>query len=437
MKRELNILLWSLLGLSAAAQQPWSMNRCVAYAVEHATDVARRQLELRQRQADSRTAWLDFLPSVEAQVNGQYSWGRNINPETNTYNNVTTFNSYYQISASMLLFDGGRTLNAFRQARLAKTGASTAVERAQDERAVEVMAKYVDAVYTQRSIGLAEEKLRDSQALLKKTRRLFELGEKSRPDVVQLESQVAEDDYNLLHQQHAARKALLALKSAMNYPTADTLVLDDGLAEDGGQEAQHFHSGGGTAAVRMAEYSVENARLEWRVRRAELLPSLRLGGGFSTNYYKNLSEKGNLAPFGAQFHNNMGEYVYLTLSIPVFSPSTWRKARQAKTAYRLAQWEVADERRKLADAIAGAVMDRDGYAREVAQMGRKVASDSLAWHLSHRKYEEGMLSTFDLHTAGQTLLESRIRLLQMQMMLVLKQKLVDYYTKNQPLWTLK
>ena len=133
----------------------------------------------------------------------------------------------------------------------------------------------------------------------------------------------------------------------------------------------------------------------------------------------------------------MGEYVYLTLSIPVFSPSTWRKARQAKTAYRLAQWEVADERRKLADAIAGAVMDRDGYTREVAQMGRKVASDSLAWHLSHRKYEEGMLSTFDLHTAGQTLLESRIRLLQMQMMLVLKQKLVDYYTKNQPLWTLK
>lgn len=423
--------------MSAAAQQPWSMNRCVAYAVEHATDVARRQLELRQRQADSRTAWLDFLPSVEAQVNGQYSWGRNINPETNTYNNVTTFNNYYQISASMLLFDGGRTLNAFRQARLAKTGAATAVERAQDERAVEVMAKYVDAVYTQRSIGLAEEKLRDSQALLKKTRRLFELGEKSRPDVVQLESQVAEDDYNLLHQQHAARKALLALKSAMNYPTADTLVLDDGLAEDGGQEVLHFHSGGGTAAVRMAEYSVENARLEWHVRRAELLPSLRLGGGFSTNYYKNLSEKDNLAPFGAQFHNNMGEYVYLTLSIPVFSPSTWRKARQAKTAYRLAQWEVADERRKLADAIAGAVMDRDGYAREVAQMGRKVASDSLAWHLSHRKYEEGMLSTFDLHTAGQTLLESRIRLLQMQMMLVLKQKLVDYYTKNQPLWTLK
>ena len=204
------------------------MNRCVAYAVEHATNVARRQLELRQRQADSRTAWLDFLPSVETQVNGQYSWGRNINPETNTYNNVTTFNSYYQISASMLLFDGGRTLNAFRQARLAKTGAATAVERAQDERAVEVMAKYVNAVYTQRSIGLAEEKLRDSQALLKKTRRLFELGEKSRPDVVQLESQVAEDDYNLLHQQHAARKALLALKSAMNYPTADTLVLDDG-----------------------------------------------------------------------------------------------------------------------------------------------------------------------------------------------------------------
>lgn len=69
-------------------------------------------------------------------------------------------------------------------------------------------------------------------------------------------------------------------------------------------------------------------------------------------------------------------------------------------------------------------------------MERKLQSDSLAYHLSRRKYEEGMLSTFDLHTAAQTLIESRIRLLQMRMMLVMKDKLVNYY-KGMPLWTLK
>ena len=58
---------------------------------------------------------------------------------------------------------------------------------------------------------------------------------------------------------------------------------------------------------------------------------------------------------------------------------------------------------------------------------KKVASDSLAYHMSSRKFEEGMLSTFDLHTAAQTLLESRIKELQMQLLLIIKQRLVAYY----------
>ena len=47
--------------------------------------------------------------------------------------------------------------------------------------------------------------------------------------------------------------------------------------------------------------------------------------------------------------------------------------------------------------------------------------------MSSRKFEEGMLSTFDLHTSAQNLLESKIKQLQMQMLLVIKQRLVGYY----------
>lgn len=72
-------------------------------------------------------------------------------------------------------------------------------------------------------------------------------------------------------------------------------------------------------------------------------------------------------------------------------------------------------------------MDRDGYAKETIQMERKVLSDSLAHHLNARKYDEGMLSTFELHTSSQTLLQSKIKLLQMQMLLGIKQRLVEYY----------
>ena len=126
----------------------------------------------------------------------------------------------------------------------------------------------------------------------------------------------------------------------------------------------------------------------------------------------------------------------VTLSLPLFVPSMMRSARRAKAVYQTAVVEAAATRRKVADGVTQAIYDRDGYAREVVSMERKLQSDSLAYHLSRRKYEEGMLSTFDLHTAAQTLIESRIRLLQMRMMLVMKDKLVNYY-KGMPLWTLK
>ena len=42
-------------------------------------------------------------------MQGQYAWGRNIDPETNTYNNVTTFNNYYQLYAELNVFDGFAT----------------------------------------------------------------------------------------------------------------------------------------------------------------------------------------------------------------------------------------------------------------------------------------------------------------------------------------
>ncbi len=307
------------VSLSVQGQEPWSLDRCIAYAREHATEVRRQTLEQEQKHADYRTALLDFLPSVSAEVNGQYSWGRNIDPETNTYNNVTTFNNYYALGASVTLFDGGATWNAFQQARLDRASAQSAIAKASDDKAMSVMEKYVDAVYTRRTIALAEEKLSDSKALLMKTRRMFDLGEKSRPDVVQVESQVAEDEYNLLHQRNLADKALADLKTAMNYPTGDTLLVA-GLPVDVAAAAmlpanrracdslmQSGYFLADRPAVAVAEAAAERARLAWKIQRAALLPKLTLSGGVATNYYKNLTAGGQAEGFGSQFRNNMGE----------------------------------------------------------------------------------------------------------------------------------
>lgn len=430
MKHVMISLIMALAAEMTWAQPSMTMDDCMRYAVEHSTKVLTRRVEASRAKNDYMAARASFLPTVEAQVSGQYSWGRNIDPETNTYNNVTTFNNYYMLYASLPVFDGFATVNAFKQARLARSISETAIQQAQDEQAIQVMQLFIETVYAQRSIDLASAKLADSHQLLHKTQRMFDLGEKSRPDVAQIASQVATDQYNLLHQQNTARQALLALKSAMNYPASDSLSLsmEPNMVPIPSASADTLYQGFAffSPELRLAENAVGDARYSFRIQRAALLPRLTLSAEVATNFYRNITQGGSPS-FSSQWSNNMGEYLVLSLRIPIWDASNWRSVKRAKSNIAKAQIELEEKRRKLRDDIQRAVMDRDGYAAELRQMKQKVISDSIAAHLSTRKYEEGILSTFDLQTATQTLLESRIKLLQTQLLLCMKQKLVDYY----------
>ena len=432
MKR-IGMLIGWLVWAAGSSAQSWSLDDCMKYAVKHATEVKREVVNVRQRKQDYQHAVAGFLPTVSGGVQGQYAWGRNIDPETNTYNNVTTFNNYYQLYAELNVFDGFATINALKQAKLSRDYSATAMQKIQDDRAIDVMQKYVDAAYAEASIQIASEKLNESKRMLAKMKRLYELGEKGRPDVVQMESQVAEDEYNLTHQENVAKQSLLALKSAMNFPVDEELKLElkSGYKEvsESGVNYEIVYQGFQHISpdLKSAEYEVERARYDYKIAKGRLLPSLSLGGGISTNYYKNLSQKGQYDGFASQFRNNQGEYLALTLSIPIYNSDRWHSVKKAHNDWQLAQVNLEETRRKLHDQIAQAVMDAEGYAKELHQMQKKVASDSLAYHMSSRKFEEGMLSTFDLHTAAQTLLESRIKELQMQMLLIIKQRLVAYY----------
>ena len=448
MKR-IGILIGWLVWTSGASAQSWSLDDCMKYAVEHATEVKREVVNARQRKQDYQHAVAGFLPTISGGVQGQYAWGRNIDPETNTYNDVTTFNNYYQLYAELNVFDGFATINALKQAKLSRDYSATAMQKIQDDRAIDVMQKYVDAAYAEASIQIASEKLNESKRMLAKMQRLYELGEKGRPDVVQMESQVAEDEYNLTHQENVAKQSLLALKSAMNFPVDEELKIqinEEQKIQINGElnlklnaENEAIHESGInyetvyqgflniSPDLKSAEYEVERARYDYKIAKGRLLPSLSLGGGISTNYYKNLSQKGQYDGFASQFRNNQGEYLALTLSIPIYNSDHWHSVKKARNDWQLAQVNLEETRRKLHDQIAQAVMDAEGYAKELHQMQKKVASDSLAYHMSSRKFEEGMLSTFDLHTAAQTFLESRIKELQMQMLLIIKQRLVAYY----------
>lgn len=213
------LLLFGFSKSSAQNSELWTMSRCMKYAVEHSIAVQKKSYEAANYKADYQNAVRSFFPKINAEISGQYNWGRSIDPSTNTYNTVTTFNNFYNLYSSVYLFEGGQIINQFRQTKINRSFGLNEIQKSKDDKAIEVMQAFVDAAYYKECIKLAEEKLSDSRQLLLKTDRQEELGMKGRPDVAQIKAQVAEDDYNLTHQQNLFNSSILKLKDCMNYPT--------------------------------------------------------------------------------------------------------------------------------------------------------------------------------------------------------------------------
>jgi len=419
----------------SSAQDAWTLQRCMHYAVEHNHEVKRAELELDNYKAGRTGAIGRFLPSVDASIGAQYNFGRAIDPETNGYTDVSTFYNGYSLQASLPVFDGFSRIHALRAAKASVLMGHQALRQKQNQTALSVLQAFANVAYYEGLVKMAEAKVSETTLLLRQTRLLEEVGRKSAADVAQVESQKSEADYELTRQQSLLASALLELKKGMNYPLTDSLrlTIDEITAREARDYGSLPTSRNLVPDLLIARYQMQASRHEWRQARASLYPSLSLSAGLNTTYYHTLhSNTGQ--PFHAQFSNNMGEYVGATLSIPLFNRlQTTTSIRRAKNNYRIACENYAQKQLELEKLAREAWQDWLGYLKQVEQLEHQVAADSIACQLTCRQFEEGLSTAIDLHATSAQLLKSKATLLQCRLMAMVKGQLLRYY-RGEQIW---
>lgn len=409
------------------------------YAADHSHGVRQQQFALEDSRAVKTQAIGAFLPSVYGSVDGQINFGRAIDPSTNTYTDVSTLYNGYGLQASLVVFDGLQRYNNLRLAKANVAMGRSGVRAEKDDVALKVYKAYMDLVYCEGAVSQTAKKRDESRELLRQTSVMAEVGQKSDADVAQMRATLAADEYELAHMQSQTTKAMLALKQLMGFPVDSALAViqpsfDDEIltAEDASQISAFAATD--NPRILKAQQNVEAARYSLRAARGALLPTISLSGGVSTSFFRNM-DKGGHASFSSQFRNNAGEYVGLSLSIPLFDRlASYSTIRRRKTALVQAQENLAYEQSELRRIIVEAASDVANSTKEVEKMQERVEADSIASRLTTRKYEEGLASSIDVKTAAVTLLQSRVRLLQSQLTMAYNKKLLAYY-KGEKLWT--
>ena len=443
MKKSIILCISVSLCLNSVRAQQMTMQQCMQYAVQHNHEVKQAELELDNYKASKTGAIGNFLPYVDAGIGAQYNFGRAIDPETNGYTDVSTFYNGYSLSASLPVFDGFSRLHALKAAKASELMGRASLRQRQDQTALDVLQAYTSVAYYDGLVKMAEEKVEETLLLLKQVKVLEEVGRKSAADVAQVESQQAEADYELTRQQNLYASAILELKKAMNYPLSDSLSLEY-IPNVGTFDSRCGNNSFPTweknldnerhPELQVARYRMQTSKHEWHQARASLYPSLSLSAGLSTTYYKTLHNDA-AETFRNQMKNNMGEYLGVSLNIPLFNRlQTLTSIRKAKNNYKIAQEAYDQKQLELAKLSTEAWNDWQGYQKQTIQMEKKVEADSIAYQLTRRQFEEGLATAIDLHTTSAQLLNSKATLLQCQLMAMVKEQLVRYY-KGETIWT--
>lgn len=417
-----------------------SLKDCMEYAVENAAQVQVQRTKVGDARLDRRDAILTaFTPSIEASTYGYYRWGRSIDPETNTYVTTTSLNNGWSVSAGITLFDGFSALNNIKIAKTSLSMGLTRERQEEDKVCLATMEAYFNVLYYTELVDILAEQVENAQSALTLASRQEELGVKGHADVVQMEADLADREYELVSARNSLADAKITLEDVMLWPVGAELVIDTSL---GSLDATTSGASGNVIvediilkarasmpSVLVAKGALDNAKYALRTAKWQFLPTLGLYGGWSTSYYTYPGQAGYTpTPYWNQFTNNGGEYLQLSLSIPIYDRlSKFTKLSKRRNEYRRAAIEYDKSLRDVESEVRRAVSDCDGAESALLQAERRADAQEEAYRLNSRKFEQGLISSIEYNTASSNYLKAKAERLNALLKWQLKRRVVDYY----------
>ena len=436
MIRKLFISVFCVAAAFATVAKAWgqevmTLRDCMAYAISNSTKVRIQQAATGDAQIDRRDAALKlFTPQITAQTYAYYNFGRSIDPQTNTYFNTTSFHNNYGVSAGYDLFDGFQAVNNYRISKTGMLIADSQEKQVEADICLAVMEAYYNVVYYKRLCDVYEEQVSVAEQALAKAKRQEELGQKGHADVIQMEADLADRQYDMTNTYNMFLDQKMTLSDLMFWPVDEELVIDTSMPaweiEPVSSAAVVDFALEHNPGIRIASWQQQNAKRQLNTAKWQLFPTVGLYAGWSTSYYT--YQGSQTAAFRDQFRNNGGEYVEVSLQIPIWNRlSKYSAISRRQHALNKTTAELDQKRRDIESEVRRAIQDRDGSAVAYQQAQRKAEVQEEAYTLNLKKLEQGLISPLEFQTANNNYLKAQADEMNSLFKYLIKQAVVKYY----------
>ena len=432
MKKILFLLILTWTGALLQAQEKWSLERCIEYALKHNIELHRQENFIHSKQTELLRRSAALMPRLNLSVGQEWNWGRSVDmQELVIIRNKVTQATALSASASLDLFTGfSREFERLAAKKSLEAARQDALQ--QEERLkIEVTRAYLELMLKRQMMLYAKENYNTMQKQRERTAQLVEAGSHPMSALHEMEAQLAADKSSMVEAECATRDASLALMHLMNLPYDKDFEAGDAFGEEVIREKVHVFT-----PSRIDDYVFRDPRMtaakmrltEQRhllsAAKGAFLPTLRVTAAYAT-YYSSSSDEA----FRKQLDENRNPSVGLSIVIPVFNGlQSVAGLRDGKDGVRAASLEVEAINKVIAEEIRSCIIESENCRQKFLSSEETLRAMKNLLDITEAKYEFGATTALDYLMARNNLFKATSEYLRAKWQYLFQIKLLEHYS---------
>ncbi|MFT3683053.1 MAG: TolC family protein [Ferruginibacter sp.] len=454
----------------ANAQEKWDLKKCVDYAMQNNLTVKQTSLQENFSSLALNQNKMARFPNAAFSTNGGYSIGSVQDASFNVVTGGSYFvNSGLQTSVDIFNWFSKKNTVAASEWELAAAKANT--DKLRNDIALSTANLYLQVLLNKEQAEIASVQLEQTRAQLSNTRKLVNAGSLPELNAAELEAQFANDSANLITAKGNITQSLLSLKAYMSLDAAAPFDIETPpvnkipveTIENLQPEAVYASAVVNLPQQRFNDMKLKAAAKNIEAAKGNMYPTFslfaNLNSGFNdktfvlkgydflpadpvqigtvavngTTYNVNslglkqvpITAKRGFFP---QFSDNFRQSYGLNISVPILNGG------MLKTAYKRSQ--VTMKSLEIQKDIDNQKLKQDIYQAYNAAMvalekfnasEKNVTASQRSYDFSQKRYDVGMLGTFELITNQNNLLRAKLQNVLNQFDYVFKMKVLEFY----------
>lgn len=440
----LSLIMLMLTG-GLFAQKIWTLEECIYYALDHNINIKKAELSSKISQIDLLQSKLNLVPSINGSSSYTTYWGRYADPINLVIIDTKSKRAQFGLSSSLTLFNGFQKYNTLKQAQIDYLASKYDADKIRDDISLAVAINYLNVLFNLELVEKSRAQLDVTQIQLYNTDKLVAAGTVPKGNLLEIQSQKASEEVNLINAENQLNLAYLDLVQLLELDGSTDFQIEQPRNLGVGSKSNLLSAQTvyGLALTRLpqiksSELKLESSLKEISIARGGRSPRISANASWSTSYSDQDFKRDaqglpttELISFSDQFNNNINKYFGFSISIPVFNGfQVSSNINRSKVGALNAEYDLELQKNMVRKSIEQAYSDAIAAYKSYNANIKAVATSKEAFKYMEQKFNVGMENSLNYNIAKVQLINAESDLISAKYTYIFQAKILDFYQGN-------